>query len=264
MSLVIFATRAFKKLKIVDYLIIFFVIMLVFLIISYAFPKKQWVDIIVYQPRVHAILASSLHPGDVEKDPTGKVIALIQNIQAYDAQAQNASIYKDIYINVRILAKLNSRSNELEYKNKIIKLGSPIEMRFTNTYIKGTIFDFVNSYYAEVTKIVTLKRYSIYPWQADSLKINEGEIGPTGDKISEIISKDVIPAEITTTDDTGNTLLRTDPRKVDVTLKVKMKLLSLNGGVYLFRRDTRISIDTYVSFNAGSARVDDYRVVNIE
>lgn len=250
-----------KRLTIVDYLIVFALFLL--LITSYKFfnPKEKWINITVTNDGLPYYLAYSLKKGDFERAPSGKKIAEIQKITIYDMEG----IARKIYINTKVLVTVNSKSGELEYKNKVITLNSPIELAFNSGTIRGQIVEFENltTEQALETKILTLKLYHQWPWFAEKIKLGTGESDNKQNKIIEIISKEVKPDEITTTTDTGETRLTTDPGKVEITLKIKIKAKKIQNQLLIRERD-RIFIGQQMSFNTEGARIENAFITDIE
>lgn len=253
-----------RKLRLLDYLIIIVVALAGIVLFKFFNPEEKWITATISTNNVPFFQASALHIGDFEKDPTGKKIAEVLSVQAYTTP-QNLTATKDIFTNVKLLARINPRNKELQYKNKIIKIGSPIEFLFTFGLLSGKIADLEgNNQQSHLeTRILTLRLYSQWPWFADAIKIGEGEVGENGKKISEIISKDIKPAEVTTTTAGGQTLLQTDPRKVDVVVKMKVKILKTNQE-YIFRKDKAIIIGEAMSFDAGDTRISDAFIEKVE
>lgn len=206
--------------------------------------------------------AQSVKVGDIEKDSSGKKIAEIVNLQVYDTP-QSVVTKKDIYVKLRLLVKINSRSGELEYKNKIIKVGSPVEFRFNSGLIAGKIAELGGKEEKIEIKTITIKLYDQWPWFADSIEVGAGETDEKGEKIIKVLSKEVKPAEITVTTQNGQTVITTDLRKVDVTLTAKIQLANIKNQ-YVFRQDQRIIIGELISFNAGSTRIKDGYIVDIK
>lgn len=254
----------FKKLKIIDYLIIIAVILAGIIFFKFLNPEEKWVTATISANNLPYFQANALHVGDFEKDPNGKKIAEITSVQVYNTP-QTLVANKDIFLKIKLLVRISPRSKELQYKNKVIKIGSPIEFMFTSGYIPGKIADLGtdNQQRKLKTKIVSLRLYNQWPWFGDAIKIGEGEIGENGERISEIISKEIKPAEITTTTSEGQTLLQTDPRKVEIAIKMKMKVLETNGEL-IFRKDKTIIIGETMSFDAGDTRIDDAFIEKID
>ncbi len=253
-----------KKLRPLDYLIIIVVILAGVILFKFFNPQEQWTDISVLTQNVTIYQANSLQKGDIEKSPTGEKIAQLLDIDIFDTP-DNPISNKDLFIRAKILAKVNNRSGDLEYKNKIIKIGSPIELRFNSGIIQGKILEMKNigSQAATQTKIITAKLYDQWPWFAESLKAGDGEVNQNGEKIVELLEKEVKPAEITVTTAGGETLLRTDPRKTDLTLKVKMQVRAFENE-WIFQKNKRLIAGETVSFNIGQTKVKNALIANIE
>ena len=256
--------RFVRKLRFLDYLIILIAILAIVLLYKFFNPEEKWTKVVVLSQNVPSFQANALKIGDTETDPSGKKIAEIADINIFDIPSTPVSD-KYVFLTINILTKVNSRSKELEYKNRIIKIGSKLEFSFNQGKIDGIISDLGEEIQKEVseTKVLTLKLYDEWPWFADSLKIGEGETDETGKKIIEIIDKEVQPAEMTVVTQNGETLLRTNPRKVDITLKVKVKIRKVKNEL-IFRKNTTILIGKYFSFTIGNTRVKDAPIINIE
>lgn len=253
-----------KRLRLIDYLIVVIVILAGVILFKFFNPREQWTDISVLAQNVTIFQANSLQKGDIEKSPTGEEIAQLVNVDIFDTPDTPAS-NKDLFIRAKILAKVNERSGDLEYKNKIIKIGSPIELRFSSGIINGRVMEMgdVGSQVETESKTVTVNIYNEWPWLADSLKEGDSEVDQNGEKIVEVMEKEAKPAEITVTTDSGETLLRTDPRKVDITLKVKMQVRAF-GDELIFEKDKRLAVGETISFNIGNVKVKDAVIANIE
>lgn len=253
-----------RKLRLLDYLIVVVVILAGIILFKFFNPEEKWITATVSANNMPFFQANAFHVGDVEKDPSGKKIAEILSVQTYHTP-QNLVANKDIFVDVKLLAKISPRNKELQYKNKIIKIGSPIEFLFTSGFLAGKIADLEgNSKQGELkTKVITLRLYDQWPWFGEAIKIGTGEIGGNGEKISEVIAKEVKPAEMTTTTAEGQTLLQTNPRKVEITIRMRVKVLEINGEL-IFRKDKAIIIGDTMSFDVGDTRISDAFIEKIE
>lgn len=254
-----------RRLRFVDYLIILAIVLAGIILFKFFNPEEKWIDAAVSATNVSFSQANVLHVGDFEKNPSGEKIAEITDLQVYDTE-QSPAANKDVFIKVKLLVKVNPRSGELEYKNKIIKVGTSLEFRFNSGYIGAKLVDIegiVDMVKKKTEKTLTIKIYEQWPWFAESIKIGEGERGEGGQRIIEVLSKEVKPAEITVTTSGGETLKRTNPSKVDVTLKVKLQVTEFKNEI-IFQEDERVLIGELISFNVGKTRVKDAFIVNIE
>lgn len=259
-----------KKLTLIDYLIV--IVLVAGILIAYQFlnPEEKWVNVTVIYPNAPIFQAYAVRLGDFEKDPSGKKIAEIDGIQVYDISNNITTVIsnnsnKDLFIQGKILVKLNPRSKEYEFKNKNIKVGTQIELRFNSGLVNGTVADIegVGLTSQNQTKIITLKMYSQWPWLADNIKIGDAEQNSQGQKTAEIISKDVVPAVITLDTISGDRLIKNDPQKVDITLKVRV-LVNKIGDDLLFGRDKRVIVGELFSFSAGNTLISDANIIKIE
>lgn len=255
--------RFIRKLKPLDYLIILIVLLAVFILFRFLNPEEKWIDAVIVANEVPFFQAHSLHVGDIEKDPNGEKTAEIVRIKAYDTPT-TLQVKKDVLIRLKLLVKVNSRSGEYEYKNKIIKVGSPIELRFNTGQFNGKVaeLDVLGDKQYE-DKTLTLIVYDEWPWLADSIKIGAFEKDDSNQKIIEVLEKQVQTAEMTVVDEAGNTLLRTNPRKVDITLKIKVKVRKF-GEELIIRQDEKIAIGENIAFNAGETRIKEALIENVE
>lgn len=256
--------KLFKKLKFLDFLLISVFMLAAVFLFQFFNPKEEWIDLSVYVTNIPVFQANSLSVGDVEKNPSGELIAQIERIETYSTQISPASsiitrdisVNKDVFVNVKILTKVNSRTGDFEYKNKPVKVGSQIEFRFNTGFISGKVVSFGNINEIEPEeKLITLVLYNQWSWFADSLKTDDVILDEDGDKekIIAVISKTVNPTQV----DPGQV------GKVDIILKAKIKVQKF-GDEFIFRRDERIAVGETISFTTGGTRVQDALIQKIQ
>jgi hypothetical protein len=252
------------RLRFLDYLIILIVLLFGIIFFRFFNPDERWINAAVVANNIPFFQVNAFHVDDIEKDPSGEKIAEIAGIQIYDTP-KSLVANKDVFIRLKLLVRVNPRSGELEYKNKIIKIGSPIELRFNTGRINGKLAELSEKDQEEKleTKTLSLVLYEQWPWLADSIKVGDGEKYGSGQKIIEILSKEIRSAEVTVTTAGGETLKRIDPRKVDITLKVRIQAVRF-GDQLIFRQDERVIIGELISFNAGNTRVKEALIEKIE
>lgn len=256
-----------RKLRLLDYLIIIAVILAGIILFKFIFPKEQWISTTVAVKNASIFETDSLHKGDIEDDPSGKKIAEISTIEVSNSisNTQNITSNKDLFINIKLLVTINSKTGNFEYKNKIITIGAPIQLALRSAVVSGEVIavEGIKDNYPTQTKILTLKMYLQWPWFADSLKVGAAETDQDGNKIVELIDKNVAPAEITVTTATGETLKNTDPRKIDITFQVRVRIRRSPYG-FLFQRYTLLRIGDAIDLNLGKTLVNNALIVNIE
>lgn len=259
-----FSSLSSIKLTFLDYLILTIVLLGGILLYMFFNPKEEWITVEVFDQNIPIFQVQSLQKKDVEKDASGKVIAQVEDITTQDTTIPQ-SPNKDIFLRVKLLAKLNQRNKEYEFKSKIVKIGAPVELRFSSGLVTGTITGTENLMVREnvVEKIITIQQYNVLPWVSDNLTVGDSTINEKGYKITELVSKDVQPAEITTTTDTGQLLLERSPQRVDVTLKVKIRLREYNKR-FIFLSNREISVGESITLRIGNTTIQNASIINIE
>ena len=251
-----------KKLRFLDYLIIFAILLTLIIIFKFFHPEEKWVDVTVFANNVSFSSSQSFKKGDVEKNSSGKEIARIESVQIYDTPNTIAA-NKDIYLTILVLTSINQRNGELSYKNQIIKVGSPIVFLFSQGMLSAKIASIGKINEKKETRTITVALYNRWPWFADSLKIGDGEMDANGNKTIVLLSKDTKTAEITVTTATGETLLRTDPQKVDMTLTLKVQLQIYDKDL-IYHYDEKLAVGQTFSFNIGDTIVKDAQITSIK
>ncbi|MBI3289817.1 hypothetical protein HYZ78_00290 [Candidatus Microgenomates bacterium] len=259
--------RFLKKLKFLDFLIITAVLLAGVILFRFFNPQQQWVDASVYATNIPLFQASALSVGDVEKDPSGNLTAEIIRIRVYDTP-QSLVANKDVLVSVKLLARVNPRSGDFEYKNKVLKIGTAVDMRFDTGFIAGKVASIGEKIRPGKMeeRIVTIVLYEQWPWVADSIKVGDEEKrerGQDGENILEVVAKEVKPAEVLVVTSGGRAFKSIDPRKVDITLKIKL-LVRKYGDELVFRNDERVAVGELISFTAGKTRIKDALVKSIE
>lgn len=258
------ALKFFRKLRFLDYLIILTILLAGVILFKFLNPEERWINAVIVANNIPYYQADSFKVGDWEKDSSGKKIAEITGTRIYGTP-QTLVANKDVLLQIKMLARINPRSSEFEYKNKIVKIGTPVEFRFTSGYLSGKIAKIGDTKKSETIeeKVLVVELNDEWPWLADNLVVGRGETDETGQKRLEILSKEVRPAEMTVTTATGQTLVSTNPRKVDITLKLKV-LVQKIGDEFIFRQDERVIVGEHLSFDAGETRVKDAWIAKIE
>lgn len=250
-----------KKLKFLDYILIIIFIVGIFLLYQFFNPEKKWIYIGLASNNIPYFQANSFRIDDIEKDSLGKEIGKILSVQIFDTPESLVS-NKDVYSKIKLLVSVNPRSKEFEYKNKIVKVGALQEFRFGPTYIQGRIAELKEQDFPVTleTKTVTVKLYDQWPWLAENITESHGSIEKG---IVELISKEVEPAKLTIITSQGEEVLGTNPQKINVTLKVKMKVRRVRNELILHQNE-RLIVGEVIPFNLGHTRIKDAYIVKIE
>lgn len=255
-----------KKLRFVDYLII--IILLLALVLFYKFVHHEQriinVSAISYS---NVTQANSLHIGDFETDSSGKRIAVLKSFEVVDNTPPPGAPFanKILVLNLDLLVDVSSKTNQVQYKNQALGAGSQIEFKLNSADINyAYISDVEGSSKKDlVQKVITVNIYNKYPWLADSIKVGDSQIGVGGNKVLEVLSKEVVPAQITNATSGGESVGTIDPLKVDITLKLKVQLQKVNND-YVFKGFYNVFIGKPLSLSVGKTAIDDAQVTNIE
>lgn len=261
--------KIIKKLKILDYLIL----TILFLIIIGAFiffrTEKKWVPVLVLGQDMPLFQANSFHVGDIEKNASGKKIAEITKIESYDTAGQSI-VQKDVFLETKILVNVNPKSGDYEYKNKPVKIGGTIDLRFNSVqlqFAKVIDIDDIDRYKNRQIKTITFKVYNQWDWFADSIHIGDKYKTNTEETIIEIISKETRPSEILVDEvdkSSGQVAKAVNPHKLDIILKTKINAYVISSDTLVIQRNKRIQIGSLFSFPIGNTIIQNALVTNIE
>lgn len=256
-----------KNLRFLDYLIIGALLLGAIILFKIINPEEKWINVEVLVPNVPIFQATGVVIGDNEKESSGKSIAQITGVDIYDTQepTKTTNSNKDVFMKAKILVEINPRTREYEYKNKVIKVGAPIEMRLSSVAMKGVVSDIEGSVQnkKKETKILTLRVYEQWPWVGDNLEVGQGELDSNGQKIIEILSKDIKPAEVTIDTSSGQKVFGINPQKVDITIKIKVQAQRVNNEL-IIRKNERLLAGEPFSFTTNKAEIKNASIINIE
>jgi len=196
-------------------------------------------------PRPPDWLVSSIKPGDKEYNTLGRTTAEIITVNIYDAGGPT----KDIYLMVKIAAKLNKRTQRYRYKGEPLVIGGPISLELSKTLFPGIIVDIRDIDSQEekktVEKILTVRQFDRWPWGFDAIKVGEKMTTGEGEVIAEILDKWKVPAEKEAYTDTGKILKTYSPIRYDFFIKLKIKAVEEEGEL-IFREEQYLKVSNYI------------------
>lgn len=228
----------------------------------FIFPKEMWVEAFILDDKVSYFRSNSMKVGDIEKNPSGKKIAEVIGVEFYSLPQ---STQDNLYLKTRLLVQVSSKNGDYQFKSKIIKTGTGVQLLLNSASVDGTVLDLGTSIKPRNLefKTLTLALYSERPWFADSIKVGLGDDNGGGQKLLEVISKSTEPAKMTVTLQNGSTLVAVDPQNVDIILKVRVAVEEI-GSRIVFRNNDDLGIGTKISFRVGNVFVDSAFITNIE
>jgi len=259
--------RFLKKLKLVDYLIIIAVIGAALLFYKFVHKQQRLINTTAISYAT-VFQANSLHNGDYEVDSSGKKIAILKNFEVVDtpALAGNPFLNKILVLNIEMLVDTNSRSEQIQYKNQPLAVGSQINFDFNSATFQAYISEMegeTSLNKSEVTKTLTVIIYNQWPWFADSIHVGDYLTGSDGQKIIEVLSKDVNTTQVVSAISTGEVVDYTGSSKVDITLKLKTRLQNANG-YYIYQGYNNIFVGKPMSFTLGNTQIANAQVTKID
>ncbi len=248
--------RLLKIFKPLDYLIIAITILTALIFFNYAHQEKKWVNVTAFAYS-NVFLASSLKPNDYEANSSGKRIAVVRSFESIDTPPLNNNQFanKILILNIKMLVDTSRRSDQLEFKNQPLAVGSQIEFNFNSTTLEAYISDIEGKSTPKTTetKTLTIISYNQWPWLSEAIEIGDFQKDINGKKIIEVISKEVTPSQITNIS-SGEMLDTAGSNKVDITLKLKTQLQKVNDR-YIFQSYNNIFIGKQISFTLGNTQV---------
>lgn len=255
-----------KKLRFVDYLIIIILILAVVLFYRFIHKEQKVINVsaIAYS---NVTQANALHIGDYETDSSGKKIAVLKSFEAADNTPPAGAPFanKILILNFDLLVDVSNRTHQVQYKNQALGAGSQIAFKLNSADINYVYISDIegNSKKDLVQKVITVKIYNKYPWLADNIKVGDSLLDINGNKVLEVLSKEVNPAEIMNPSSTGESIATTNPLRVDITLKLMTRLQKVNND-YVFKGFYNVFIGKSIPLTIGKTQIDDAQVINIE
>lgn len=252
--------KFFKSFKAFDFVITFLLIFLAIAFFLFFFRQSKFLTVKMKITEKNVLYASTTPPswfvylfkeGMVEKDGFGRVNAQVADVYFYDTTPTN----KAVYLTIKLRTTYNNRSREYKYKGTTVAVGEGLRINLEKILVEGLIVEVegLENPYEEVyfqvkarlmentTSSVFSETTGVEPFVAESIKIGDKVFDSSGKLMAEVVEKEVLPAQKNTFDDKGNVYSKTDPRKKDVFLKLKVRAKKINNEFYFFD-DIRIKV----------------------
>ncbi|KKQ07628.1 hypothetical protein A2858_02710 [Candidatus Daviesbacteria bacterium RIFCSPHIGHO2_01_FULL_36_37] len=252
-----------RKLRPLDYIIILIILLSILFLSRYVSPDEEWVDVLIVDDRLPTLLATSFQNDDTEKNLTGKEVAKIIDAQSFNSAGTSGSI-QDVFLEVKLLAKINPRTKQFEFKNRAVTPGLPIELNFPSGTIRGVILSMGDNLKIKKikTKKLTLKLYSEWPWLAESIKQGDTLLDRRGNKIVEILEKSAAPSAYADLTLGESQTIKVNPEKIDITLKVSIQVYETAGGLIAWNTK-RILVGETLDFSTKNTTFHDVVITEI-
>jgi hypothetical protein len=260
-----------KKLLFNKYSLIVGVILIGFLIatIRVLFYKEKFVTVEMFAsggewwwqtPNPPYWLADSVKPGGVEKDFRGRKVVEILDIKRVSEKDR-----KLLWIKANLLVTEVKRTGKLRFGQNPLAIGLPIIIAPNNISINANVqsIEGVIDEREKSEKIITVRLYNIYPWQAENFKIGQKMRTDENTIVAELIDKEIVLAEITVTTDLGQVFARLNPLKRDLTLRVKVKTIKIGEQEYFaFLQPIKENNTIYIPFE--DIDLENANIISIE
>jgi hypothetical protein len=189
-------------------------------------------------------LTDPVKPGDKELDPQGNVL-----VEVLDTRKFEVGQRKMLWLKVKLKVTPQDKSKQYRFRREPIQVGSLIHVAPNNVRIFTNVMwiDGIEESRKEQEKLITLKEYDLLPWHVDAINVGDKMTTDDGKVLAEILEKQVVDAEMVTTDDQGRVHVRTNPARRDLTLKMKVTTTE-SKGVHYFSYFQPIKVGFYLWF----------------
>ena len=163
-----------------------------------------------------------------------------------------------MFLEVKLKAQKNQRTGGLEYKNKVVNVGSPIELQLNSGIVNGVIIRVSSNPKKLIYKIITVRSFAQTSEFADQLVVGNGDA-----EILQLVSKEVVPSDLR-----PNLLFPTEQpitldQNKDIIMKIKI-LGEQSNNQFLFANQKPILIGDIFSFNVGNVYVKNALITDID
>lgn len=246
--------KLFGIINIFDFLFIGIFIAIVIILIKLWIGVDTPVLLKMKAEKQPAWVLKSLKQGDKEYDILGKEIARVEKIENLKSSERGDVFNNTIILTVQIVGKKSNNGKEIRFKNKLVKVGSQIELYLSNTQINGTITELNPQKNKNKEKIVALMLYDQYPWLGEALKsVMENQKKNTiyDEQITDL---DVEPALKSFSDNFGQLQKTRDPVKVDISLKIKL-IVKEENNEYIYNETQLLLIGNKLAVEIGKTNI---------
>jgi len=251
-----------KNLGLFDFLIIIFVIFLAVGVGVFFFRGTRYIEttvkitedsILYVRNNPQAWFVYLFKEGMRERDGLGRTSVEIGKVKFYDS----GEAKKAVYLNLKLKANYNKRSQNYTYKGKPLLVGNPIKVELEGIIAEGlvTAIEGIPDTRKEVEIVVKSQvvdynlifpeTIGIQPFLANAIRVDDRVKDSNGKEIIRILEKTEEAAKKIVTNDKGEVFLRRDPVKKDVYLTLKLLVKQINDEYYLFD-DVQVKIDNRV------------------
>jgi len=248
--------RLWKSIGIFEFLVGLVILLALIFVVFQTRSKEEWVEVEVkisssswwqaYFISPPFWLGESVGIGDQEFDSMGKEIAEVLDIKVYELRnegGEEKTTRKDYYLTLNLKVVKDRRTKKLNFKNKPLEIGIPIEFHLENTFVLGLVTYIKDIPDTRKTEELIIEGtwMNTFPWHAEAIQVGGEMRDGSGRVVAKILDKQINLADMIVTTDDGRVLIRKNPLKRDVSIKARI-LVRKVGENYYFREDQKVKI----------------------
>jgi C4-type Zn-finger protein len=189
-------------------------------------------------------------PGMQGKDVFGRWESEIVKVSGYTLP-QTTTLYgqkQSSYVTLKVNASYDARRDIYKFKGTNLEMGDWVRIEVGPVAVEGVISNINGKYRVTDKKTITVKAQlktedpregssfvnvtGVDRYVADAITVGEVMKDASGDVLATVLEKTVVPAHTVTADLYGNLYDRQNPRKVDVTLTLKLSVRDIGNQTY--------------------------------
>lgn len=227
--------RLFGKFDLFIPLFILVVVTLGIMVLRVLLQKEQYITVELFasggewwwdNPSPPYWLADPIKRGAIERDPQGNV--LVEVLEARKFEEANRKL---LWMKVKLRVTPDKKSKQFRFRRENLQVGSVIYVAPNNVKVVCNVLriEGMEDNRKEAVKVVTVEAYGVSPWYADNIKVGDVMRDSDGEVLAEVIEKKSSYSDMTTIDAKGDTHVRKDMLKRDVSMKVRMQVTRAEG-----------------------------------
>ena len=252
-NIVLQIKRLVKKMRVLDYLIAGFVVLIIGVFLFLRLSRKtEWINVLVrvqpdqlwWEANPAPWYTQSLVPNQKAYNSFGQQVAVINHVQSFETgDGRN-----EVLTEVKLKTSYNSFSHQYEYNYQPVLIGSSLGITFTKFSLSGMVMG-INTHLTYVYKNIEVRILAIHPWKISDLAKGLQAKDAAGNVIAEIQDINIQNAQVYQLDDAYGrpfVIQSEDPTRKDVIMKLKIKTIKYNN-VFYYIDGTPIKIGNQLS-----------------
>lgn len=199
-------------------------------------------------------LADPIQNGSIEYDPQGNKLVEVLEVRKFEVGDR-----KRLWLKVRLKVTPTGKSAQYRFRREPLQIGKVIQVNPNNVNVNANVISIegIGKPGEVVEKIITLKMDDLYNWHAEAMSIGSKMVDNNGEILAEIIDYQREDAKKFVNDYLGVGIIASDPRRSDVTLKLKVKAKRYEGIDY-FAEFQPLKVGFFILFPLDKVNVEGY------